>query len=82
MALGPIVVDDAEHAAARDPVTEVPEGVEVIARNAAGVQAIHVPARGWWGTQFHPELSDESHPAGERVLANAARLITEEPTAS
>jgi GMP synthase-like glutamine amidotransferase len=58
-----------------DEVTEVPETVEVIARNAAYVQAIHVPARGWWGTQFHPELADESHPAGERVLANAARLL-------
>jgi GMP synthase-like glutamine amidotransferase len=65
-----------------DEVTEVPESVQVIARNAACVQAIHVPARGWWGTQFHPELGDESHPAGEIVLANAARLITEEPTAS
>jgi GMP synthase-like glutamine amidotransferase len=65
-----------------DEVTGVPGSVEVIARNAACVQAIHVPARGWWGTQFHPELGDESHPAGERVLANAARLITEEPTAS
>jgi GMP synthase-like glutamine amidotransferase len=65
-----------------DEVTEVPESVEVIARNAACVQAIHVPARAWWGTQFHPELGDESHPAGERVLANAARLMTEEPTAS
>ena len=62
-----------------DEVTEVPESVTVIARNAAGVQAIHVPARGWWGTQFHPELGDESHPAGDVVLANAARLITEEP---
>jgi len=58
-----------------DEVTKVPESVEVIARNAACVQAIHVPARGWWGTQFHPELGDKSHPAGERVLANAARLI-------
>jgi GMP synthase-like glutamine amidotransferase len=65
-----------------DEVTEVPESMQVIARNAAGVQAIHVPARGWWGTQFHPELGDESHPAGEKVLANAARLMTEEPTAS
>jgi GMP synthase-like glutamine amidotransferase len=65
-----------------DEVTEAPESVEVIARNAACVQAIHVPARGWWGTQFHPELGDKCHPAGERVLANAARLITEELTAS
>jgi GMP synthase-like glutamine amidotransferase len=32
------------------------------------VQAVAVPARRWWGTQFHPEEFSAEHPAGERIL--------------
>ena len=68
MALGPIVVVDTENADARDPVTlNRLESLRVRLGAAS-------PERGFAG--------DESHPAGERVLANAARLMTEEPTAS
>jgi GMP synthase (glutamine-hydrolysing) len=52
-----------------DEITVLPEGFRVLASSATcAVQAFAAPARGWWGTQFHPEESDAEHPAGERVL--------------
>jgi len=54
-----------------EDVTAVPEGVEVLARSpGCAVEAIAVPHRRWWGTQFHPECFSDEHPDGARILAN------------
>jgi GMP synthase (glutamine-hydrolysing) len=61
-----------------DEVTELPEGFRVLASNeACTVQAIADPDRRWWGTQFHPEWSDDDHPDGDRVLRNFFALARE-----
>jgi GMP synthase (glutamine-hydrolysing) len=55
----------------RDEVTVLPDGFRVLARTeCCAIQAIAVPERRWWGTQFHPERFDDEHPDGERVLRN------------
>jgi GMP synthase (glutamine-hydrolysing) len=55
----------------RDEVTVLPDGFRVLARTeSCAIQAIAVPERRWWGTQFHPERFDDEHPDGERVLRN------------
>jgi GMP synthase (glutamine-hydrolysing) len=52
-------------------VLAAPEGFEVLARSKdRAVEAVAAPDRRWWGTQFHPERSDEQHPDGTRVLRN------------
>ncbi len=54
-----------------DEIEELPEGFRVLARSAScAIEAIADPARRWWGTQFHPEEFDATHPAGERILHN------------
>ncbi len=59
-----------------DEVTSLPPSVRVLARNeACSVQALAVEGRPWWGTQFHPELADEAHPAGLRILERAVRRL-------
>lgn len=59
-----------------DEVTSLPASVGVLAHNdACGVQALTVSGRPWWGTQFHPELADELHPAGFRILERAVRWL-------
>jgi GMP synthase-like glutamine amidotransferase len=59
----------------RDEITSVPRGFRVLASTSAcGVQAVAVPERRWWGTQFHPECFDDEHPDGERVLRNFFEL--------
>jgi GMP synthase (glutamine-hydrolysing) len=59
-----------------EEVTAVPDGFRVLARTAAcAVQAIADSDRGWWGTQFHPERADATHPDGDRVLANFFALL-------
>ncbi len=58
-----------------DEVVSVPGGFEVLARSSAcEVQAVAVPERRWWGTQFHPERSGLGHPDGERILRNFFEL--------
>lgn len=62
----PVVYQDHE-----DEVIRVPDGFNVLARTpGCPVQAMAAPDRRWWGTQFHPELSDGEHPDGERILRN------------
>ena len=59
-----------------EEVTRVPDGFRVLARtDVCAVQALADPVRGWWGTQFHPERADGTHPDGERVLANFFALV-------
>ncbi|MBA2474577.1 MAG: gamma-glutamyl-gamma-aminobutyrate hydrolase family protein [Actinobacteria bacterium] len=54
-----------------DEIAELPESFEVLARSSqCPVQAIADRGRGWFGTQFHPEVSAPEHPAGESVLRN------------
>jgi GMP synthase-like glutamine amidotransferase len=66
--LGPAPVVYEHHA---EDVRAVPEEVEVLARSpGCAVEAIAVPHRRWWGTQFHPECFSDEHPDGARILAN------------
>ncbi len=65
-----------------DEVSDLPDSVRVIARNdSCEVQALAVPERRWWGTQFHPELADDLHPAGRHILKRAMDLMLPEETA-
>ena len=58
-----------------DEIEELPAGFRILARSEnCAVEAIVVPARRWWGTQFHPEEFDDAHPAGERILRNFFEL--------
>jgi len=59
----------------RDEITDLPVGFRVLARTpGCEIQAVSVPERRWWGTQFHPERFDSDHPDGERVLGNFFEL--------
>lgn len=52
-----------------DEITVLPSGFQVLASSeACAVQAFADPERRWWGTQFHPEESNEEHPSGAHVL--------------
>ncbi len=54
-----------------DEIAELPERFRVLASSpACRVQALAVPERRWWGTQFHPERGGTRHPAGDRILRN------------
>ena len=58
-----------------DEIDELPDEFRVLARSeACPVEAIASPARRWWGTQFHPELTSPEHPDGARVLRNFFEL--------
>ena len=60
-----------------DEVVRLPAGARLLARSdACEVQAVSLPERRWWGTQFHPERFDRVHPDGERVLRNFFTLAT------
>lgn len=60
-----------------DEITELPADFRVLARTGGcEIQAIAVPERRWWGTQFHPECFDAEHPDGRRVIANFFELAT------
>lgn len=60
-----------------DEIVHLPAGFRVLASSrGCAVQAIADPARGWWGTQFHPEESNAEHPAGERVLRSFFTLAS------
>jgi len=55
----------------QDEVVSVPGGFRLLARSATvPVQAFADEEGRWWGTQFHPEWSDDDHPDGNRVLEN------------
>ena len=57
-----------------DRVTEVPAGFRVIASSeAAPVAAMGDDERGWYGLQFHPEVTHT--PQGSRILARFVREI-------
>ena len=59
-----------------DEVADLPDTIRVIASNDhCEVQALTIPARKWWGTQFHPELADEGHPVGFGILERAVQLL-------
>jgi GMP synthase-like glutamine amidotransferase len=52
-------------------VVTLPDDFVVLARSDdCAVEAVRAPARGWWGTQFHPEQFSPEHPDGARVLRN------------
>jgi GMP synthase-like glutamine amidotransferase len=58
-----------------DEIVDLPDGFQVLASSeVCAVQAFADPARCWWGTQFHPEESNEEHPAGMSVLETFFRL--------
>jgi GMP synthase-like glutamine amidotransferase len=53
-----------------DEVVELPESLELVASNSTSrVQAFIARDRPWWGTQFHPERYDATHPHGRELLA-------------
>jgi GMP synthase (glutamine-hydrolysing) len=69
----PIVFHDHE-----DEVVELPDSFRVLARSmGTQVQAVEARDRRWWGTQFHPERHDASHPDGARVLRNFFALAAQ-----
>jgi GMP synthase (glutamine-hydrolysing) len=54
-----------------DEVKELPQGFRVTARNdTCPIQAMEHTSLPLHGVQFHPELFDEEHPAGRRVVEN------------
>jgi GMP synthase (glutamine-hydrolysing) len=54
-----------------DEVFDPPPDFRILARTEASeIQAFASPERRWWGTQFHPEQFDATHPHGRRVLFN------------
>jgi GMP synthase-like glutamine amidotransferase len=64
--VGPAVIAYEHHT---DQVVELPDELRVLARSPdCPVEAIALPGRRWWGTQFHPERFTPEHPAGEAVL--------------
>jgi len=61
-----------------DEVRSLPESLRVLASSpACAVEAVVARDRPWWGTQFHPELWSEEHPAGRRILENFFRLAAD-----
>ena len=59
-----------------DEIVTVPRGFDVLARSpGCEVQAVAVPDRRWWGTQFHPERSAPEHSDGECILRNFFELV-------
>jgi GMP synthase (glutamine-hydrolysing) len=54
-----------------DEVKELPQGFRRTASNeTCAIQAMEHIERPLFGVQFHPELFDEEHPDGQRVLEN------------
>jgi GMP synthase (glutamine-hydrolysing) len=58
-----------------DEVISLPPGIRVLASSPrSAIQAVAAEEQGFWGTQFHPELSTSEHPAGLKVLRNFFEL--------
>ena len=58
-----------------DEVKELPAGFRRTAANATcPIQAMEHESKPLYGVQFHPELFDEAHPDGRRVLENFLSL--------
>lgn len=58
-----------------DEVKELPPGFRRTASNATcAIQAMEHEAKPLFGVQFHPELFDEDHPHGRRIVENFLRL--------
>lgn len=54
-----------------DEVKELPEGFRRTAFNdACAIQAMQHKERALFGVQFHPELFDQDHPEGKKILEN------------
>jgi GMP synthase (glutamine-hydrolysing) len=54
-----------------DEVKALPKGFRCTASNATcPIQAMEHTERPLFGVQFHPELFDEEHPAGQKILEN------------
>ena len=58
-----------------DEVKEVPKGfVATAANETCAIQAMQHEERPVFGVQFHPELFDETHPHGRKVIENFLTL--------
>jgi GMP synthase (glutamine-hydrolysing) len=58
-----------------DEVKQLPDGFKATAWNATcPIQAMEHSTRSVYGVQFHPELFDEEHPDGRRVVENFLEL--------
>jgi GMP synthase (glutamine-hydrolysing) len=58
-----------------DEVKELPAGFRLTASNeTCRIQAMEHESEPLYGVQFHPELFDEAHPHGRRVLENFLSL--------
>ena len=58
-----------------DEVKSLPADFRSTASNATcAIQAMEHTARPLFGVQFHPELFDEEHPAGQQILQNFLQM--------
>lgn len=59
----------------QEMVERLPKGFLLLARSReTPIEAMKSETGIVYGVQFHPERNDESHPAGQAILANFARL--------
>lgn len=58
-----------------DEVKELPEGFRQTATNeTCRIQAMQQKGRRLYGVQFHPELFDEQHPEGQKIIENFLQM--------
>ena len=58
-----------------DEVKQLPDGFRCTASNeTCAIQAMQQKGRRVYGVQFHPELFDEDHPEGRRIVENFLSL--------
>jgi GMP synthase (glutamine-hydrolysing) len=58
-----------------DEVKQLPDGFRVTASNGTcAIQAMQQKGRRVYGVQFHPELFDDDHPEGRRIVENFLSL--------
>ena len=58
-----------------DEVKQLPDGFRCTASNeTCAIQAMQEKGRRVYGVQFHPELFDEAHPEGRRIVENFLAL--------
>ena len=56
-------------------IKSAPDGFQVLAESdLCNVQAIAHNEAPLFGTQFHPELYDEKHPDGQKILENFFKI--------